>query len=607
MNYKQTGKVIGILLAGLFLGWLFFGGSAADQPENMDEHVEQAHTNERGEIVYTCSMHPSVRQNEPGNCPICGMELIPAGSSEGMQEENPYELTMTPAAIRLAEVQTTEISRGTATKTVRMPGKITVDETRTSSITALFPGRIEDLYVDFTGQYVSKGEPLASIYSPKLVTAQKELIEAAKHKESNPTIYNAAKRKLKLWELSDRQIQQIEQSGELQTEMQIVAPKSGYVMSREVSREDYVQEGTLMYQIADLSRLWVMFQAYENDLAGLKKGDTVEFTVGAYPGETFNASITYIDPVLNSMKRTVSVRAEVANPNDRLKPEMLAEGVVSSTLDKGTDQLLVPKSAVLWTGERSVVYVKKPNTEQSTFEFREVVLGQRVGDQYVVKSGLEAGEDVVTNGNFKIDSAAQLAGKASMMNQNPDGKKSPGMPGMEGMDDMGESMQQISASAKASINDQAVPEAFKKELNGLTDAYLTIKDALAKDNFKNASTGIPPFKEKLSAIDMGLISDDQQMKAWMTRLNALKKHTHAVQQTNELSPFRQQFALLSEALLETLTTFGVERELFVQFCPMARGGEGAYWVSSQKKISNPYMGPKMPGCGETKMQINTDR
>jgi len=422
-NYKQIAKIMGILLLGLLLGWVFFGGSASNQPKNMDEHVSQAHTDEQGNIVYTCSMHPSVRQNEPGNCPICGMELIPVGNSEGMKEENPYELTMTPAAMRLAEVQTTEISRGKATKTVRMPGKITVDETRTSSITALYPGRIEDLYVDFTGQYVSRGEPLASIYSPKLVSAQKELLEAAKHKQTNPSLYKATKRKLKLWELSDQQIQQIEQSGEIETEMNIVAPKSGYVMSREVSREDYVNEGTMMYEIADLSRLWVMFQAYENDLAGLEKRDNVEFTVGAYPGETFNARITFIDPVVDAMKRTVSVRAEVANPNNRLKPEMLAEGVVSSTLDKGNDQLLVPKSAVLWTGERSVVYVKKPNTEQPTFEFRQVVLGQRVGDQYVVKSGLESGEKVVTHGNFKIDSAAQLAGKASMMNQNPEGHK----------------------------------------------------------------------------------------------------------------------------------------------------------------------------------------
>jgi Cu(I)/Ag(I) efflux system membrane fusion protein len=208
----------------------------------------------------------------------------------------------------------------------------------------------------------------------------------------------------------------------VKTEFDINSHMGGYVIEKNIDVGDHITMGGIMYKMADLSRLWVMFQAYENDLAGLEKGDNVEFTVGAYPGETFNARITFIDPVVDAIKRTVSVRAEVANPNNRLKPEMLAEGVISSTLDKGTDQLLVPKSAVLWTGERSVVYVKKPNTEQPTFEFRQVVLGPRVGDQYVVKSGLESGEEVVTNGNFKIDSAAQLAGKASMMNQNPDGK-----------------------------------------------------------------------------------------------------------------------------------------------------------------------------------------
>lgn len=410
---------------GLFLGWLFFGGSSGEQA-GMDEHIEQTHTNEEGEIVYTCSMHPSVRQNEPGNCPICGMELIPTGGSSESTEEDPYELTMTPAAVKLAEIQTTEVQRGRATKTVRMPGKVMVDETMTSSITALFPGRIEELYVNFTGQYVSAGQPLAAIYSSKLVTAQRELIEAAKHKQSNPTLYQAAKRKLKLWELSEQQIQQIEQSGEVRTEMNITAPKSGYVLSRNVAREDYVKEGTLMYEIADLSRLWVVFQAYESDLAGLDEGDPVSFTVDAYPGETFTARVTYIDPVLSESKRTVSVRAEVPNPGNRLKPQMLAEGVVRSDVSGSGDQLLVPKSAVLWTGERSVVYVKKPHTDQPTFMFREVVLGARVGDQYVVKSGLEAGEEVVTHGNFKLDSAAQLSGKASMMNQNPDGAKPAG-------------------------------------------------------------------------------------------------------------------------------------------------------------------------------------
>lgn len=441
INYKQTGKVIGILLAGLFLGWLFFGGSAADQPESMDEHVEQAHTDAQGNIVYTCSMHPSVRQNEPGNCPICGMELIPAGNSEGMQEESPYELTMTPTAMRLAEVQTTEIIRGEATKTVRMPGKITVDERRVKSLPAHFPGRVEELYADFTGEYISKGSPVASVYSPELITAQKELLEAAKHKEQNSSLYRAARNKLRNWKISERQINKIESSGEVKTEFDINSHMGGYVIEKNIDVGDHITMGGVMYKIADLSRLWVIFQAYENDLAALEKGDTVEFTVGAYPGETFNARITYIDPVLNSMKRTVSVRAEVANSNNRLKPEMLAEGVVSSTLDKGTNQLLVPKSAVLWTGERSVVYVKKPNTKQPTFEFREVVLGQRVGDQYVVKSGLEAGEEVVTNGNFKIDSAAQLAGKASMMNQNPDGAMKPDEKINDGMDVKSEEME----------------------------------------------------------------------------------------------------------------------------------------------------------------------
>jgi len=422
-NYKQIAKITGILLVGLFLGWVFFGGSASNQPENMDEHVSEAHTDEQGNIVYTCSMHPSVRQNEPGNCPICGMELIPVSGGNSSDEDNPYELTMTPAAMRLAEVQTTKISRGKATKTVRMPGKIMVDERRVKSLPAHFPGRVEELYANFTGEYVSKGSRVASVYSPELITAQKELLEAAKHKEQNPSLYRAARTKLRNWKIPETQIDAIESSGEVKTEFDINSHMGGYVIEKNIDVGDHITMGGIMYKMADLSRLWVMFQAYENDLAGLEKGDNVEFTVGAYPGETFNARITFIDPVVDAMKRTVSVRAEVANPNNRLKPEMLAEGVVSSTLDKGNDQLLVPKSAVLWTGERSVVYVKKPNTEQPTFEFRQVVLGQRVGDQYVVKSGLESGEKVVTHGNFKIDSAAQLAGKASMMNQNPEGHK----------------------------------------------------------------------------------------------------------------------------------------------------------------------------------------
>ncbi|MGK7370117.1 MAG: efflux RND transporter periplasmic adaptor subunit, partial [Candidatus Halalkalibacterium sp. M3_1C_030] len=236
-NFQQTAKVAGILLIGLFLGWLFFGGSS-DQPASVNEHVQEAHTDEQGNIVYTCSMHPNVRESEPGNCPICGMELIQVNSGSSADEENPYELTMTPAAMKLAEVQTTRVIRDVAVSIIRMPGKVVVDERRISNVTAHFPGRIKELYVDFTGERVKKGQRLASIYSPQLLTAQRELLETAKHKEQNPSLYEATRRKLKLWELPEEEINRIENSGEVMTEIDIVSPAEGYVLNRNISTED---------------------------------------------------------------------------------------------------------------------------------------------------------------------------------------------------------------------------------------------------------------------------------------------------------------------------------------------------------------------------------
>ncbi|MEL7832703.1 efflux RND transporter periplasmic adaptor subunit [Fodinibius sp. Rm-B-1B1-1] len=420
LNINQIGKSAGILVIGLLLGWLFFGGSSSDEPQSMNEHVEEAHTNEQGEVVYTCSMHPSVRESEPGNCPICGMELIPVNQEDSdLNEENPYQLTMTEEAKKLAQIQTTEVTREVARVEVRMPGKVMVDERRIRSLPSHFPGRIEQLYVNFTGEYIEKGQKVASIYSPALVSAQKELLEAMKHKEQSSSLYKAARAKLLNWKISESQIQEIERTGEVNTQFDITSHMGGYIITRNIAVGDHVEIGTVMYQMADLSTVWVVFNAYEKDLAVLNTGDDIRFTVESYSGETFEAKVTYIDPTLDSQSRTVKVRSEVQNKNGRLKPQMLAEGVISSVIAEGREQTLIPKSAVLWTGERSVVYVQKPDADRPTFEFREIELGPRVGDRYVIRSGVKAGEKVVTNGNFKIDSAAQLAGKASMMNKNP--------------------------------------------------------------------------------------------------------------------------------------------------------------------------------------------
>ncbi len=414
---KQTAKTTGILLAGLLLGWLLFGGG--DSPATLEEHIEQSHTDAQGEIVYTCSMHPSVRESEPGNCPICGMELVPLNDTGTSSGEDPYRLEMTEAAVKLAEVQTSTVRLETPVQTVRMPGKITVDERRIRSLPAHFPGRIEQLYVNFTGEFIERGERVASVYSPELVSAQKELLESYGRREQNPVLYRAARTKLQNWNIPESQIDQIESSGEVRNSFDIVSHMEGYVIRRNISVGDHVEMGTVMYRMADLSSLWAVFNAYEQDLDALNVGDRITYTVDALPGRSFEADITYIDPVLDPQSRTLRVRAEVENPDGKLKPQMLAEGMVSSRIADGGLQLTVPRSAVLWTGERSVVYVRVPGTEQPTFEFREVVLGRRAGDRFVVHFGLHEGEEVVTNGNFKIDSAAQLAGKVSMMNREP--------------------------------------------------------------------------------------------------------------------------------------------------------------------------------------------
>ncbi|WP_372635116.1 efflux RND transporter periplasmic adaptor subunit [Fodinibius sp.] len=420
MDIKRTGRTIGLLLAGLLLGWIFFG-SSGEEAGKMEQHIEETHTDEEGEIVYTCSMHPQVRQNEPGDCPICGMELIPVDEEEGHQEEERQgetAFTMTEAAVKLADIQTTRVESRIPEFEIRMPGRIAADERRVSSITARFSGRIEELYVDFTGTYVKQGEKLAAIYSPELISAQRELLEAAGNKETDRVMYESARRKLRLWGLPENEIHRIEANGEVIDQIPIVATQNGYVTQKNVDVKDYVDEGTVMYKVADLSRLWVLFDAYETDMGAIEQGDSVDFTVRSHPARRFEAKVTYVDPFIDPETRTAKVRAEVENTGGDLKPHMLATGIVSGTAGEG-EKLMVPRSAVMWTGKRSIVFVKQTGGEVPAFEPRLVTLGHRTGDYYVIEEGVEEGEQVVTHGNFKLDSAAQLADRLSMMNREP--------------------------------------------------------------------------------------------------------------------------------------------------------------------------------------------
>lgn len=598
-DVKRIGKISGLILIGLSLGWLLFGG-APDQPQSLDEHIEQAHTDEEGNIIYTCSMHPGIRENEPGNCPICGMELIPV-SDDNNGEESPYELTMSEAAAKLAEVQTTTVIKDVAVSTHRLPGRIMVDERRLKTLPAHVPGRIEELYVNFTGEYISQGERVASIYSPELVSAQKELLEVAKDKERNPSLYNAARNKLLNWEITEEQINKIEASKTVMNDVDITSKVQGYVIHKMIDVGSHVQRGSTMFRLADLSKVWVMFDAYESDVASIKIGDKVSFTVKALPGEEFTAEVTFVDPVLNPQSRTVSVRAEAENKSLLLKPNMLAQGVIKSDLRDSGEQILVPKSAVLWTGERSVVYVKKPNTTQPTFEFREVVLGQRVGDQYIVKSGLSEGEEVVTNGTFKIDSAAQLAGKASMMNKTPDGR--PVRTGHEGhtMDGSGSvpnnpSMNTTSQNVQNSPIE--APQAFKSQIARVVSSYIDFKNTLVSSQPDLAFDEVKNMQASLNQVDMSLLNG-QGHNVWMSQLDSLQTVLTQLSNTQDLAKQREHFIFLSNVMLNVVKEFSIEGVYYHQFCPMASGGKGAYWLSEKEIINNPYFGAQMISCGET--------
>ena len=406
-----------ILLAGLFLGWLLFSGGNRKQSPQQTDAVEEAHDHEAESTIWTCSMHPQIRMDEPGDCPLCGMDLIPLQTTgTGDASIAPDAIQLSAEAAALANVQTTVVSRQNPVREVQLYGTIQVDERLSQSQTSHVSGRIEKLFVTFTGERVRRGQPIATIYSPELLNAQQELIEAVKMQELQPALLQAVRDKLRLWKLTDAQIARIEQSGEVSPLIDVVANTGGIVISKNVNQGDYVNTGTVLFDVANLSQVWAVFDAYESDLPFLKVGDRLEYTLQSLPGKSFSGRISFINPILDPSTRTAKVRVETVNPRMELKPEMYANALIDAPLKQYNNEVVIPKSAILWTGKRSIVYVKQPDTEIPAFLLREVELGPSLGDAYVVLSGISEGDEIVTNGAFTIDASAQLAGKRSMMN-----------------------------------------------------------------------------------------------------------------------------------------------------------------------------------------------
>ncbi|WP_042368972.1 efflux RND transporter periplasmic adaptor subunit [Bacteroides neonati] len=503
------------IVIGLLGGWLFF---SSPTPEAHNHDVAKASAEKQ---VWTCSMHPQIRKDEPGDCPICGMDLIPlrnsGGGSGGEVPENAMQ--MSEEAIALANVQTSMVSRKDPVKEILLYGVVAPDERNLQSQTAHVGGRIERLFVDFTGETVRKGETLATLYSPEVFTAQQELLEALKLKATQPQLVEAAREKLRLWKLTDEQIAKIETSGIVTPTVEIKSNTSGIVMSKRVSQGDYVSSGSVLFDVANLSKLWVMFEAYEVDLAFLRTGDKLSFSLQAIPGKVFNGTISFIDPILDKTTRTAKVRVEIANPNLEIKPEMYATATVTARLKQYNNQIVIPQSAVLWTGKRSIVYVSLSGYDTPVFQLREVELGPSLGDAYVVLSGLQDGEMIVSNGAFAIDASAQLEGKRSMMNDHTS-KKMTGHEGhaMHGMEQSTqgkekptqgtekpmlstESAQQGHAMLTVEGNCEMCKERIEKaalSVNGVSSATWNATDKMLHLNFASGKTNLSAISKAIA-------------------------------------------------------------------------------------------------------------
>ncbi|MFO7847451.1 MAG: efflux RND transporter periplasmic adaptor subunit [Balneolaceae bacterium] len=602
---KELLYATGLLLTGLMLGWLLFSGSGHDShsgapdEDEMEQHVHEEHTDEEGNVVYTCSMHPSVRENEPGNCPICGMELIPADEAGAADtDEDEYSMVMTAASAKLAQVQTTPVIRGIPEKELDLPGRIKVDERNLTSVTAYFPGRIEDVKVDFTGAPIRKGEVMATVYSPELITAQRELLEASGQQDRNPRLYQSARQKFRLWGFTDAQVDDIVSGGEVQQALEIEAPVNGFVLSLNVADQDYVQEGSVMFEVADLSRLWLMLEAYEGDVPWIKTGDEITFNSQSNPGEHYEASVSYIDPVVDPQERTVGIRADLENADGRLKPDMLVRGSLSARMDEG--KLMVPASAVLWTGSRSLVYVQDDSSEVPRYEVNEVELGERAGDYYVIEEGLDEGEEVVFYGNFRVDSEFQLADKFSMMNRDP------GSGANRAGHDHGEmDMSQSADTSHQQHSDHAEQDeehSHDEHLQQLVNHYLNTKNALADDDFEKASGDFEEFAEEVSTNDE-MNQHDEHADGHEAHHTSMMSAVDEARNADDIDEFRIAFREVSEHLLAAIENQGFDGGvLFKQYCPMYEGGSS--WISDNEEIENPYYGDEMHNCGETVEELN---
>jgi Cu(I)/Ag(I) efflux system membrane fusion protein len=622
-----------VFMLGVGFGRLGGGGTSAG-------HSAPPVRVARAPELWTCSMHPQTKLPKPGQCPICFMDLIPVAA--GADSGPAARIELSERARALARVETTPVERRELARTVRTVGKVTADETRIVYVSASFPGRLERVFVNYAGILVREGDHLAEIYSPDLLVAQREfLLGLDEAQRGSSSLLEAARRKLELWRMPMDEIARLEQTREPSDRVRIDTPATGWVIERLGYPGMYVDEGSRLFTVADLRKVWVMLDTYELDLALLRYGQLVEFEAEAYAGRAFSGRIAYIDPTLNEVTRTVRVRVNVPNENMQLRPGMFVRATVRVQLRTGGqvfeptlvgkwispmhpeivkdgpgqcdicgmdlvpaeslgfasadviegEPLAVPRTAVLLTGRRALVYVETTDADGNlSYEGREIELGPLAGDFYVVQSGLEPNERVVTRGAVQIDSALQIQARPSMMS--PRDEAAGGEPAAE----------KLPAVKRLGV----AGGGYHERMRSVIGAYLDLNFALAADDPKAASAHLVAMRKGLDeAKPLGLSGESERV--FREQVAALRAALPAGDAPG-IDEVRNRLPKMNSAMDLYLRTFGHDREkpLIRMFCPMAFDNRGAGWLQADDRVRNPYFGAKMFGCGDERSVIEAD-
>lgn len=584
-----------LLAVGAICGAALMGLRSCDQQQAAepssppDPHAGHA----AEEMTWTCAMHPQIQQQEPGACPICGMDLIPVSKSGGSEAENhPARVTLSERAQTLAKLRTSLVRRRSdSTGAVRLLGRIEPNETTLKIVTAWTGGRIDRLFVNTTGEKVRGGQIVATLYSPEIFAAHQDLITASgqvdrmsQGAESSlraaEAALAAARQRLSLLGVPDGELARMEKQKKPTTAVPIRTPFGGTVMERMATEGTYVTTGARLYSIAKLTSLWIQLDAYESDLPLLKLQQSVSVEVESYPGEQFEGVVTFIDPTLDPQRRTARVRVEVDNKDGRLRPGMFAQAVVTADAETGPDApLVIPSTAPLFTGRRAIVYVEVPADTGVAYEALTVRLGPRLGNVYPVVAGLAEGDRIVTRGAFALDADLQIRGGNSMM-VSPDDRE----PGK--WDDV--------------IH---VPRAELRRIAPAVGAYLLVQAALADDDLALSQAAATKLVRTLP--NAKLETPQEAKRAWDHYAKKLGEHAEHMIQANSIEQARKSFEGLSGTVVMILRVLGnpLDKPLRQAHCPMARGSQGGTWIQESEEVDNSYFGASMLSCGDVTAQV----